>query len=90
MIPWSVVLDKRALSQGVLRLSDYLICPVCLSKRVPDEWAGIRACGMCAECAYQKRRISPYWLIGAGRMAFLRRTGLIKVFSGKGKSGIPV
>jgi len=32
MVPWSIVLDRKALSHGVLRLSDFLICPVCREK----------------------------------------------------------
>jgi|UniRef100_A0A7C3LUB4 hypothetical protein len=89
MIPWSVVLDKRAFAHGVLRLSDYLICPVCLSKRTPEEWAGIRSFGMCAICAYQKRRVNPYLLVGSVKMPVLLRTGLDRVFSGKRKPDRP-
>ena len=83
MVPWSIVLDKKALSQGVLRLSDFLICPVCREKRIPDEWSSIRRSGMCAECSYGQQRASPYLGRPLSTLTLLQRMGLSKYFSGR-------
>lgn len=83
MVPWSIVLDRKALSHGVLRLSDFLICPVCREKRIPDEWASIRSSGMCEECSYGQRRANPYLGRPADKRTLLQRMGLSKYFSGR-------
>ncbi|MCL4460956.1 MAG: hypothetical protein M1297_04470 [Nitrospirae bacterium] len=88
MVPWSMVLDKKALSHGVLRLSDFLICPACREKRIPEEWGAIRASGMCAECAYGQRRASPYVGRPVDSLTFLGRMGLSKFFSGRNRPRI--
>ncbi|MDA8150731.1 MAG: hypothetical protein M0041_06380 [Nitrospiraceae bacterium] len=89
MVPWSIVLDRKALSHGVLRLSDFLICPVCREKRIPDEWASIHSSGMCEECSYAQRRENPYRGSAVDRRAFFQRLGLSKVFPGSHRPRIP-